>query len=58
MTIDEVTTHATGHVFLLGKSWLAATTDGITIAPGTAVQIAAVKGTTLTVKTVTIKENQ
>lgn len=58
MTIDEVTAHATGHVYLLGESWLAVTTDGITIAPGTAVQIAAVKGTTLTVKTVTIKENQ
>jgi membrane protein implicated in regulation of membrane protease activity len=57
MSVDEITTHATGHVYLLGETWLAVTADGSTIAPGTPVKIADVRGTTLTVEPVAHKEN-
>lgn len=57
MSVDEITTHATGHVYLLGETWLAVTSDGSTIAPGTPVKIADVRGTTLTVEPVAHKEN-
>lgn len=56
MTIDEVTTNRAGHVYLLGETWLAVTNDGSTIGADTAVKIAAVTGTTLTVEPVANKE--
>ncbi len=56
MTLDEINTNTAGHVYLLGETWLAVTNDGSTIAPGTPVDIAAVTGTTLTVKPVPHKE--
>lgn len=56
MTLDEINTNTAGHVYLLGETWLAVTNDGSKIEPGTPVKIAAVTGTTLTVRPVAQKE--
>ena len=52
MTVDEVRLDASGHVRLLGETWLAVTADGSLIAPSTAVIVTNVVGTTLTVRAV------
>jgi membrane protein implicated in regulation of membrane protease activity len=51
LTIDEVRVDASGHVRLLGETWLAVTADGSLIPPSTAVIVTNVVGTTLTVRT-------
>ena len=51
MTVDEVKVDASGHVRLLGETWLAVTADGSLIPPSTAVIVTNVVGTTLTVRT-------
>ena len=51
MTVDEVKLDASGHVRLLGETWLAVTADGSLIPPSTAVIVTNVVGTTLTVRT-------
>ena len=50
MTVDEVRRDPSGHVRLLGETWLAVTLDGASIPPSTAVIVTAVTGTTLTVR--------
>jgi membrane protein implicated in regulation of membrane protease activity len=50
MTVDEVKIDASGHVRLLGETWLAVTADGSLIPPSTAVIVTNVVGTTLTVR--------
>ena len=50
MTVDEVKLDASGHVRLLGETWLAVTADGSLIPPSTAVIVTSVVGTTLTVR--------
>jgi membrane protein implicated in regulation of membrane protease activity len=50
LTLDEVRVDATGHVRLLGETWLAVTADGSLIPPSTAVIVTNVVGTTLTVR--------
>ena len=50
LTVDEVKVDATGHVRLLGETWLAVTSDGSLIPPSTAVIVTNVVGTTLTVR--------
>jgi membrane protein implicated in regulation of membrane protease activity len=53
ITIDQVTGAASGptsgHVRLLGETWLAVAADGSTIAPGSSVTVVSVSGTTLSV---------
>jgi membrane protein implicated in regulation of membrane protease activity len=53
VTIDEVTATAggpnTGHVRLVGETWLAVAADGSTITPGRSVTVVSVSGTTLSV---------
>jgi membrane protein implicated in regulation of membrane protease activity len=58
MTLDEIAVHTPGHIRLLGETWLAVTHDGLTIAPGTPVNVTKVSGTTLTVKPAEEKESQ
>ena len=50
LTVDEVKLDASGHVRLLGETWLAVTADGSLIPPSTAVIVTNVTGTTLTVR--------
>jgi membrane protein implicated in regulation of membrane protease activity len=50
LTVDEVRLDASGHVRLLGETWLAVTADGSLIPPSTAVIVTNVVGTTLTVR--------
>jgi len=50
LTVDEVKVDASGHVRLLGETWLAVTADGSLIPPSTAVIVTNVVGTTLTVR--------
>lgn len=50
MTIDEVRVDPSGHVRLLGETWLAVTADGSLLPPSTAVIVTNVVGTTLTVR--------
>jgi membrane protein implicated in regulation of membrane protease activity len=50
MTIDEVRLDPSGHVRLLGETWLAVTADGSLLPPSTAVIVTNVVGTTLTVR--------
>jgi membrane protein implicated in regulation of membrane protease activity len=50
LTVDEVRLDASGHVKLLGETWLAVTADGSLIPPSTAVIVTNVVGTTLTVR--------
>jgi len=50
LTIDEVRVDPSGHVRLLGETWLAVTADGSLIPPSTAVIVTNVEGTTLTVR--------
>jgi membrane protein implicated in regulation of membrane protease activity len=50
LTIDEVKLDASGHVRILGESWLAVTADGSSIPPSTPVIVTNVVGTTLTVR--------
>lgn len=50
LTIDEVRLDPSGHVRLLGETWLAVTADGSLIPPSTAVIVTSVVGTTLTVR--------
>jgi membrane protein implicated in regulation of membrane protease activity len=50
LTVDEVRLDASGHVRLLGETWLAVTADGSSIPPSTAVIVTNVVGTTLTVR--------
>jgi membrane protein implicated in regulation of membrane protease activity len=52
LTVDEVRLDASGHVRLLGETWLAVTADGSLIPPSTAVIVTNVVGTTLTVRAV------
>ncbi|HEY7625800.1 MAG TPA: NfeD family protein [Ilumatobacteraceae bacterium] len=49
-TIDEVRFDPSGHVRLLGETWLAVTADGSKIPPSTPVIVTNVVGTTLTVR--------
>jgi membrane protein implicated in regulation of membrane protease activity len=51
LTVDEVRVDPSGHVRLLGETWLAVTADGSSIPPSTAVIVTGVTGTTLTVRT-------
>ncbi|MEP7046094.1 MAG: NfeD family protein [Ilumatobacteraceae bacterium] len=51
LTVDEVKLDPSGHVRLLGETWLAVTADGSLIPPSTAVIVTGVAGTTLTVRT-------
>lgn len=50
LTIDEVRFDPSGHVRLLGETWLAVTADGSKIPPSTPVIVTNVVGTTLTVR--------
>lgn len=50
LTVDEVRLDASGHVKLLGETWLAVTADGSLIPPSTPVIVTNVVGTTLTVR--------
>ena len=50
LTIDEVRLDPSGHVRLLGETWLAVTSDTSKIPPSTAVIVTSVVGTTLTVR--------
>ena len=50
LTVDEVRLDPSGHVRLLGETWLAVTADGSLIPPSTAVIVTGVVGTTLTVR--------
>ena len=50
LTIDEVRVDPSGHVRLLGETWMAVTADGSLIPPSTAVIVTNVEGTTLTVR--------
>ena len=50
LTLDEVRLDASGHVRLLGETWLAVTGDGSLIPPSTPVIVTNVVGTTLTVR--------
>lgn len=50
LTVDEVRVDGSGHVRLLGETWLAVTADGSLIPPSTAVIVTNVVGTTLTVR--------
>jgi len=52
ITTDEVGPHASGHVRLLGETWLAISAYGDTLPAATPVAIVAVTGTTLTVRAV------
>lgn len=52
LTVDEVRLDASGHVKLLGETWLAVTADGSLIPPSTPVIVTNVVGTTLTVRAV------
>jgi membrane protein implicated in regulation of membrane protease activity len=51
LTIDEVRLDPSGHVRLLGETWMAVTSDGSSIPPKTPVIVTSVVGTTLTVRT-------
>ena len=51
LTVDEVKLDPSGHVRLLGETWMAVTSDGSSIPPSTAVIVTSVIGTTLTVRT-------
>ena len=51
LTLDEVRVDPSGHVKLLGETWLAVTADGSKIPPSTPVIVTNVVGTTLTVRT-------
>ncbi len=51
LTIDEVGLDPSGHVRLLGETWMAVTSDGSSIPPSTPVIVTNVVGTTLTVRT-------
>jgi membrane protein implicated in regulation of membrane protease activity len=50
LTVDEVRVDPSGHVRILGETWLAVTADGSRIPPSTAVVVTSVVGTTLTVR--------
>ena len=50
LTIDEVRLDHTGHVRLLGETWMAVTSDGSSIPPSTAEIVTNVAGTTLSVR--------
>ena len=50
LTVDEVRVNPSGHVRILGETWLAVTADGSQIPPSTAVVVTNVVGTTLTVR--------
>jgi membrane protein implicated in regulation of membrane protease activity len=50
LTVDEVRVDPSGHVRILGETWLAVTADGSQIPPSTAVVVTNVVGTTLTVR--------
>jgi len=50
LTVDEVRMNPSGHVRILGETWLAVTADGSQIPPSTAVVVTNVVGTTLTVR--------
>jgi len=50
LTVDEVRMDPSGHVRILGETWLAVTADGSQIPPSTAVVVTNVVGTTLTVR--------
>jgi len=50
LTVDEVRMDPSGHVRILGETWLAVTADGSQIPPSTAVIVTNVVGTTLTVR--------
>ena len=50
VTLDEVGTGASGHVRILGESWLAVAAFDEPIPPATSVVVTAVNGTTLTVR--------
>ena len=50
VTVDAVGPDATGHVRLLGETWLATTLDDEPIPPATPVIVQTVVGTTLTVR--------
>jgi membrane protein implicated in regulation of membrane protease activity len=50
LTVDEVRLDASGHVRLLGETWLAVTATESLIPPSTAVIVTNVVGTTLTVR--------
>jgi membrane protein implicated in regulation of membrane protease activity len=50
LTVDEVRVDPSGHVRILGETWLAVTADGSQIPPSTAVIVTNVVGTTLTVR--------
>jgi len=52
VTIDDVGSDTTGHVRLLGETWLATTLDDAPIPPATPVIVQTVVGTTLTVRAV------
>ena len=52
VTTDEVGPHVSGHVRLLGETWLAVSAYGDTLPAATPVAIVAVTGTTLTVRAV------
>ena len=52
VTTDEVGAHKSGHVRLLGETWLAISAYGDTLPAATPVAIVAVTGTTLTVRAV------
>ena len=50
LTIDEVRLDPSGHVRLLGETWMAVTSNGSSIPPSTPVIVTSVAGTTLTVR--------
>jgi len=50
LTVDQVRMDPSGHVRILGETWLAVTADGSQIPPSTAVVVTNVVGTTLTVR--------
>ena len=50
IAIDEVGSHPTGHVRILGENWLAVSWDDEPIEPTTPVIVMGVTGTTLTVR--------
>jgi membrane protein implicated in regulation of membrane protease activity len=52
VTTDVVGPQTSGHVRLLGETWLAISAYGDTLPPATSVSIVAVTGTTLTVRAV------
>ncbi|MEO5722760.1 MAG: NfeD family protein [Ilumatobacteraceae bacterium] len=58
VTIDEVPYDTSGHIRLLGETWLAVAADEKPIAPSTPVVVTSVRGTTLTVRAAPSRELQ